>query len=581
MPVARLITLILLVGAPAATLSAQIPTRRQPQQSTSNLPRLLVANPHSFSAQDSAPAVAIADGIRGRLDKIAGSQFRVITRAEMNEALKQFGYPADAILAPLTQRVLAQSLNSRVVVVSTLTKDQSGHYAVTSRLAGVNDDAGSVVTATQAPGQQVGDLGGKVGDGFAPAVKVYSDAKACVDQAKTAPAKATEAAKKALDQMPGNGLASYCLGQLALARGGKADSAAAMRYFGEAVKGDPLSLAAWTQLAAGYEVAGDTTKTIDALLQMLRIAPTNQPLRDLVFKKLLAYGRPELAEGVADEGLKLDSGNPDLYDLRANARIFRENYNGALDDLDQIAQLDSTRADSTFYVKYLVTATASDKPDTARLVRFASRAVRKFPDNTTLLKQAIGAYAMVGQTDSLLSALQSLTKSDSVAAVGVALQQADTLQKQKLFKQADPYIAFAIRHGDAQARDGAAALMFQGIVPLLQPPPQWALAADSLRVVKALVNPSGRLAGIVNYYLALSLVNVIVAKDQEAEKGKSCEVARQVETLEQEAEAALAGSESYVKSPSGAGQEKTWTQLQGYIGGLKPRTASMIKVYCK
>jgi len=571
---------MLLVGGTTA-VSAQIPTRRPAQQATANLPRLLVANPHSFNPQDSAPAVAIGVGIRGRVDKIAGTQFRVLTRAEMNQALKEFGYPADAILAPLTQRVLAQSLNSRVVVVSSLNKDQSGRYVVTSRLAGVNDDAGSVVTQNQAPGQQPADMGEKVADGFAPVLKTWTDAKACVDQSKAAPAKAADAAKKALAQMPTNGLANFCLGQLALARGHKADSAEAMRYFGEAVKGDPLSLAAWTQLAAGYEVAGDTTKTIDALLQMLRIAPTNQPLRDLVFKKLLGYGRPELAEGVADEGLKLDNGNPDLYDLRANARIFRENYNGALDDLDQIAQLDSTRADSTFFVKYLVTATASNKPDTSRIVRFASRAIRKFPDNITLLKQAIGAYGQVGRSDSLFPALQSLIKKDSAAAVGVALQQADTLQKQKLFKEAEPYIAFAVQHGDAQAKDGAAALMFQGVVPLLQPPPQWTLAADSLRTVKKLVNPTGRLSGIVNYYFALALVNVIVAKDQDATKNKSCDLAKQMDPLETEAEAALAGSEAYVKSPTGAAQQKTWTQLQGYVAGLKPHIASMIKVYCK
>lgn len=580
MPVARLISIMLLVGGPAV-LSAQIPTRRQPQQTSANNPRLLVANPHSFSAADSAPAVTVGEALRSRIEKLAGNQFRVLTRVEMNEALKQFGYPADAILAPMTQRVLAQSLNSRVAVVSTLHKDASGRYEVTARLAGVNDDAGSVVSATQAPGQPLADLGGKVGDGFAPAIKSWGDAKACVEQAKTAPAKAAESAKKALAVMPSNGLANFCLGQLALSRGSKADSAEAMRYFGEAVKGDPLSLAAWTQLAGAYEVQGDTTKTIDALLQMLRIAPTNAPLRDLVFKKLLAYGRPELAEGVADEGLKLDTGNPDLYDLRANARIFRENYNGALDDLDQIAQIDSSRADSTFFVKYLVTATASDKPDTARIVRFASRAVRKFPDNTTLLKQAIGAYAMVGQSDSLFPALQSLVTKDSAAAVGVALTTADTLQKQKKFKEAAPYIAFVVQHGDTQAKDGAAALMFQSAVPLLQPPPQWQAAADSLRAVRKLMSPTGRLAGIVNYYSSLALVNVIVAKDQEAEKAKSCEAARAVEALEAEADLTMAGAQPYIKSPSGAAQEKTYNQLQGYINGLKPRTASMIKVYCK
>jgi len=95
------------------------------------------------------------------------------------------------------------------------------------------------------------------------------------------------------------------------------------------------------------------------------------------------------------------------------------------------------------------------------------------------------------------------------------------------------------------------------------------------------MNPSGRLAGVVNYYSSLALVNVIVAKDSEAEKGKSCDAARQVEGLEAEADSTLAGAAAYIKTPSGAAQEKTYTSLVGYINGLKPRTASMIKVYCK
>lgn len=584
MPVARLISIMLLVGGPAV-LSAQIPTRRQPQQTSSNSPRLLVANPHSFNAADSAPSVAIGEGIRTRLDKIASSQFRVLTRNDMNEALKQFGYPADAILAPMTQRVLAQSLNSRVVVVSTLNKDASGRYIVTSRFAGINDDAGSVVVENQAAGQQLPDLGNKVAEGFAPAVKAWSDAKACVEQAKTAAPKAAEAAKKALTAMPSNGLANFCLGQLSLARGGKADTAEAMKYFGEAVKGDPLSLAAWTQLASGYEVAGDTAKTIDALQQMLRIAPTNAPLRDLVFKKLLAYGRPELAENVALEGLKLDPSNVDLLDLLANARIFREDYNGALDALDQIATIDTVRADSTYYTKYIVTATAASKPDRDRIIKAASKALKKYPDNASLTKQAVGAYAQVGATDSLLPALERLAKVDSagnVAAVGFALQQADTLQKQKMYKEADPWVSFVIQHGDALAKDGAAGLMFQRAATLLQPPPQWQAAADSLRAVRKLMSPTARLAPLVNYYSSLALVNVIVLNDKDAEKGKSCDGAKGVEALEAEVDGALQAAAPYVAPGSpGEPNKKTYDQLVGYLTGLKPRTASMIKAYCK
>ena len=173
MRVARLISIMLLRGGCRLCWRPRSPPAGRRNRPGANNPRLLVANPHSFSSADSAPAVAVGDGIRGRIERLVGSQFRVLTRSEMNEALKQFGYPADAILAPMTQRVLAQSLNSRGVVVSTIPRIGSGRYEVTARLAGVNDDAGSVVSATQAAGQPLADLGGKVGEGFGPAIKAW------------------------------------------------------------------------------------------------------------------------------------------------------------------------------------------------------------------------------------------------------------------------------------------------------------------------------------------------------------------------------------------------------------------------
>lgn len=573
MRVARLFTPVLLAGGCAAALSAQIPTRRpSAQQGTTNAPRLLVGNPHSFAPEDSSRSVAIGEGLRNRMDKIVNGQFRVLTRAEMNEALKQYGYPADAILAPLPLRAFAQSLNARLALMSTLSKDAAGKNIVTSRLAGLTDDAGAVVTVVSA-GESPADLGGKIADGFAPQFKVWSEARNCVDQSKTAPDKAVQAGKRVLTTVPDHGLANFCLGQLALARGKKADSAEAMGYFKSAVKGDPLSLAAWTQLAGLYEVSGDTAHTIDALKQMLLIAPTNQPLRELAFKKFLAYGHPEIAEQVADDGLKLDPSNADLFELRANARAFRENYSGALDDLEQIVALDSARADSTFYVKYLVFA--SQKPDTARLVKWASGALRKFPANQTLLKQVVGAYSQVGRGDSLLNALNLLVKTDSVSAVGFALQEAKNRQDQKDYKGSDPFVAFVAAHGDAQAKDAAAAFMLQGVTPMLQPPQNWQAVADSTRTILKLASPSGKVAPIANHFLGLALVNLIAAADKQAEAQKSCEIAKSIETMTTDALSAFAAAEPY------ASQKEARDRMAQYITGLKPRTASMVKVYCK
>ncbi len=154
MRLVRLLTLTLLATG-TSVLAAQIPTRR-PTQTQASAARILVGNPHTFNARDSVSAVAIGDGMRTRMDKISGRDFRVLSRTDMNEALVQFGYPADAILAALPARNLAQSLNARLLLVSNLTRNQAGLYTVTARLAGINDDAGNVVTMTQAAGRAAG-----------------------------------------------------------------------------------------------------------------------------------------------------------------------------------------------------------------------------------------------------------------------------------------------------------------------------------------------------------------------------------------------------------------------------------------
>lgn len=573
MRLVRLLILTLLASGFPTVLPAQIPTRRPAEKVAANAPRLLVGNPHSFAGGDSSHSVAIGEAIRTRLDKLVDEQFRVLTRQEMNDALKQFGYPPDAILGPLPLRAFAQSLNARVLLASTLSHDASGKHLLTARLGGLSDDAGTVVTAPIGGSQDHAELGARVADGFAPAIEVWQDAHKCVDLSRTAPDKAVEAGKKAVARVPTSGLANYCLGMLALARGKKADSAEAISDFQAAVKGDPLSLAAWTQLGSTYEMAGDTAHTIDALKQMILIAPTNQPLRELAFKKFLAYGKPEVAEQVAADGLKLDPSNVDLYELRANARAFRENYSGALDDLEQIVALDSARADSTFFVKYLVFA--SQKPDTARLIKWSSLALKKFPQNLTLLKQAIGAYSQVGLSDSLIPALNLLVKVDSAAAVGIALQEAKNHQDVKDYKGSDPFIALAAHYGDTQARDGAAAFMLQGVTPLLQPPQNWQLLADSTRAILKFANPAGKVAPIADHFRGLALVNLIATADKEAEAQKSCDIARNIEMMSADALQAFAAAAPY------AAQQGPRDQMVQYLTGLKPRTASMIKVYCK
>ncbi|HEY7028562.1 MAG TPA: hypothetical protein VH438_13180 [Gemmatimonadales bacterium] len=577
MRLVRLMSLPLLTALPFAVLSAQIPTRRPaPGAATANAPRMLVANPHSFSSQDSASSVIIGQGMRTRMDKVAGGNFAVLTREQMNDALKQFGYPPDAILASTVQKQFGNALQAKALVGSSLSKDQSGRYSVTSRLAGINDDAGSVVVVTQGPSQKLDEVGGAVADALTPAVKSFNDARACIDQSKAAPDKAAASAKKAIATLPKNGLAHLCLGLMALDRQSRMspttakDTAEALGHLREAVEGDPLSLKAWTTMAQIYEAQGDTAKTVEALKQMLLVAPTNQTLREQAFKLFIKYERPDAAEQTALDGLKIDPTNSDLYDLLSNARVFKGDFAGAVDALEQVVANDSSKADSSFYLK--ITVMASQKPDTSRLLKWASAGSKKYPDNVTLLNQLVSAYQLTGPVDSQVATTQRLMAKDTTA-VGPALATAQALVTANRAADAQPFLDFVTKYGDAQAKEGVSVILFNVARPLLQPPQNWPEAAVKLRQVVATASPTGKIYPLANYYLGLSILQQIPPLDAAAEKEKSCDKAKQEESMAAEA------AEAFTHAPPD--QAQNLGQFQKYLDGLKPRIASMLKVYCK
>src|SRR5215211_6203706 len=178
------LVLVALVGVvSAAPLAAQgIPRGARTTQTVNNAPRLMVANPFAYAPGDSAAAVHIGSALRQEMKDMVGRNFTVVEQSQMNDALKQYGYPIDAILTPPLATTLAKNIQARVIVSGTLAKANNGRPIVTTRLIGVNDDAGNVVTLTQGQGQSPVDFGKQIAKALEPAVKSLPDAKACVDQ---------------------------------------------------------------------------------------------------------------------------------------------------------------------------------------------------------------------------------------------------------------------------------------------------------------------------------------------------------------------------------------------------------------
>jgi tetratricopeptide (TPR) repeat protein len=595
----RLVVTALTAGTLSAPLAAQgIPRgARTSSQAVANAPRLMVANPFAFAPGDSANAVRIGTAMRQEMKNIAGRNFTVVEQTQMNDALKQYGYPIDAILAPPLATTLAKNIQARVLVTGTLAKGEGGRTTVTARLIGVNDDAGNVVTLSQPQGQSAEDFGKKIAQTLAPAVKSLPDAKACVDQQTSKTDKAAEAASKALKTLPNNGLAEFCLAQIAKSQKKPAD---VVKHLQAAVKGDPLSLSAWTALAEHYQAANDTANTLVAFKQMLRVAPTNQKLREELFKYFLQSGHPETAREVADEGLKLDPYNADLYDLKSNACLFLSDFKCAVDALETMYATDSTKADTLFFTKISAAAAEGENPDKVRLLKWSQMGVRKYPSNPTLLGYLNKAYTLSGQTDSVISVTNRIiakdtTESGVIAALAAAqalIVPPDTARAHQTTdtsamgaapmnptkftprpKEAVPFLEFAIKHGDAQRKENAAALLYSGAAPLLQQPQDLQGAEQLLRLSVQAANPSGKVYPAANYLLGLATLFQVPQIDPQAEKTKSCDLAKQEQAL-------LAASDSALTAGRSVNPEAVDKNL-GIIKKYDPRIKSMMKAYCK
>jgi tetratricopeptide (TPR) repeat protein len=567
----RLVIIALFGGITAAPLAAQgIPRGARTSQTVANAPRLMVANPFAFVSADSASAVKIGSAAREEMKAIVGRNFTVVEQAQMNDALKQYGYPVDAILSPPLATTLAKNIQARVLMTGTLAHGAGGRTSVTARLIGVNDEAGYVVTLTQQQGQSLEDFGKKLARALEPAVKALPDARACIDERTSKPDKAEAAAQKALKVLPNHGLAEFCLAQIAQDK--KAPRPEVVKHLQAATKGDPLSLPVWTALATQYQQANDTANTLLAFEQMLLVAPTNQKLREELFKYFLQSGHSETALKVADEGLKLDPNNADLYDLKSNACLFLSNFKCAVDALETMYATDSTKADTLFFTKISAAAAEGEKPDTVRLLKWSQAGVRKYPTNATLLGYLNRAYALSGPVDSVVSVTNRIIAKDTGAVVP-ALEAARALIDAKRPKEAVPFLEFAIKHGDAQAKENAAALLYTGAAPLLQQPQDLEGAEQLLRMAVAAANPTGKVYPAANYLLGLATLFQVPQIDPQAEKQKSCDLATQEQ-------AKLAASDSALTAGRAVNPEAVDKNL-GIIKKYEPRIKSMLKAYCK
>jgi hypothetical protein len=159
--------------------------------------------------------------------------------------------------------------------------------------------------------------------------------------------------------------------------------------------------------------------------------------------------------------------------------------------------------------------------------------------------------------------------------VAPALLVINELAKQNRVPDATPLIEVVTQRGTPDDKESVAIVLVNAAFKLLQEPQDLVRAAELSRQARGMVDSttSTRAWPNASYSLGLATVIQVSKMDPETERQKSCDMARQEETLVLESVGALT-----------AGRSVNATQVDqylGYLNSLKPRTASMIKAYCR
>jgi tetratricopeptide (TPR) repeat protein len=535
---------------------------------------VMVANPFVSSAADSASAVAVGGGMRDKLTRSVSSNWSVLSRRQMNDALVQFGYSPDAILIATTAQKLATALSARVYITSTMQKASGGLYSVTARLVAGREDAGFVVTLVQEAGQNLPDFGGKIADLMMPAIKALPDARNCMDLAETKPDKASEAAQKSLKTVPNFGLAEYCLGVMAQAKDSVSKETEA--HFANAIKGDPLSLFSWNQLAIIYQKQADTAKAVDAYQQMLRIAPTNQKLLEEAYKLFRKYGREDAATSVIDNGIANDPANPDWYDLRANLCIAKNDYPCALTALNEMWSLDSSKADEDFFAKVMFVA--QSKPDTAALITWGQRGATKFQQNTDILEWWARGLAMEGKGDSAVVIARRIFAADPTATDAVMRVVNNSMIPSGEFAQTLAFAPDIKKSGNDDLKTQYGSVLIQTAMPMLQSDTRNdSLLLQTGEIVLDLQSTNQQIPLYAHYLLSAVLYSQLAPLPNAVRQQKSCDLAKQEDALltriEPHVEFIVAGSNEQI---AGFGK-----QVLPLVQSEKTSMAAIMKAVCQ
>lgn len=445
-----------LAGVLAGVIGAAEPVAAQRAPNTvsrdPNAPALMVL---VFRGNQPNLGVQTADAIRERLGRdIPIRQLWNIPKDDIVKTLEASGYSTTEPLNANDAKALGTQLRADEYVEGRVSRGATG-VVVNARLVLVRDPTLQQPFAAVTAGNP-GGVASALSREIKAARAQLDDERNCYRLSREGKfPEAIAAARKGITDYPRATIARTCMLRAMVEAKASNDSVLALAT--EILAIDSTNRVALANAADIYKQQGAMDRAVEAWTNLLAADPTNTRLVEQVVRELGAAGEAPQAKPIIERAVAENPGDPGLVGLAwAVMRAVRD-WDAAIKYGEELVQLDTARADTTYFVQLAAAYAADSQPQ--KSAEALSRGVAKFPTNASLQLARASALRTAGQTQQAIEALRAALAIDPKAG------RARLLMGQLYMDMELPDSALAaIRQGAAAGDDstalGQAALTF-------------------------------------------------------------------------------------------------------------------------
>jgi tetratricopeptide (TPR) repeat protein len=554
-----------------------------------NAPRIMVP---ALRGSEKNVGVQAADAIRSRLNQdVPYKQLYVLPKSDIVAMLEASGYNPNEPLPPNDAKELAKLLRADEYLEGSVTRGASG-FRIESRLVLARDNALSQ-PLPPVEGARLDVASKSLSTEIQNARKQLESERKCVSLAREGKYKeAVDAAQVGITAYPQAVLARNCIMQAYVRLQYPTDSI--LRVAQEILTIHPRFRPALQLAGRAYKEKGDTTRMVTTYGELLAANPGDANTVEFVVTEIASSGRAMDAIPIIDKAVAENPGDTKLLDLQFRLKYFAKDFKGAIAAGDEVAKLDTAMMDTTYFQRMAAAYVADSQPQKAS--EQMARATQKFAQHAPSWMYYAQMLRQAGQTQQAATSVKRALSIDANVEGGLAT----LVQLQMDANQADSAMVTIRSAGFAQAArqcvttaaDSTKAEWQQGckksyantvllsqlaaaqgnklykIGVASKKPEDYRAALPWLRLADSVAtNNSAQLLIAATYVQSAQPIL------QAAQAGKSCDLAKEVNTNLVDAQLLIPKAASDNKQLAG--------QLMGAAQQLLPYSEQMMKAYCK